>query len=275
MDFVLSNSPARIVGMTRPVAWAVLHAGYALLEETSHFEDGQWFMRLQNPDAEIPKNPFVYGHTGTVAATYAGNCPGAESGCGWRVAWDPLSFDAVQWSQTYGDAMWNHKGIQFMTLGQALAVWPEEGWHMRPCGEDSGPKAFKGFYARRDRLRDAWHFSTSGKEKDPCLRVAVSAPRLPAQEYRLAFMQGECVDASLYLTDGRLTLSRGAPAHVLEFATSVARNQPLPSTHCAVDVGVDASGAMGIIEFNSLHASGLYAMDRAVFVAGIARTWTP
>ena len=66
-----------------------------------------------------------------------------------------------------------------------------------------------------------------------------------------------------------------SPAPVLEFATSVARNQPLPSTHCAVDVGGDAAGAMGIIEFNSLHSFGLYAMDRAVLIAGIARTWTP
>lgn len=275
MDFVLSNAPARIVGMTRSVAWAILHANHALLEETSHFDNGQWHMRLQNSDADIPKDPFVYGHTGTVAATYAGNCPQAENGPKWRVAWDPRAFDAVQWSQDYGDAMWNHATVQFMTLHEALAAWPESGWHMRPCGEDSGPKAFKGFFAKKDDLRAAWLHSTGGKDKDPSMRVAVSGPRLPHQEYRLAFMRGECVDGSLYLTDGRLTLSRGAPAQVLEFATSVARNHPLPSTHCAVDVGVDASGAMGIIEFNSLHSSGLYAIDRSVLVAGIARTWAP
>lgn len=144
---------------------------------------------------------------------------------------------------------------------------------MRPCGADSGPKAFKGFFATNDTLGDAWFHSTGGKDKNLDMRVAVSAPRLPVEEYRLAFMRGECIDASLYLINGSLSLSRGAPADVLEFATWVARNQPLPSTHCAVDVGVDASGAMGIIEFNSLHSSGLYAMDRSVVVEGIARTW--
>ena len=259
--------------MTRPMAWAIVDAGHALLEETSHFDQGQWFMQLQNPEAELPRDPFIYGHTGTVAATHAGNCPRASNGPAWHVAWDPQSFDAVHWSNTYGDAMWNHNSVRFMMLGEALSAWPDEGWHMRPCGEDSGPKAFKGFFATKDGLPQAWTHSTSGKEKEPSMRVAVSGPRLPHQEYRLAFMRGECIDASLYLTDGRLTLSRGAPARVLEFASSVARNRPLPSTHCAVDVGVDSSGAMGIIEFNSLHSSGLYAIDRAVLVAGIARTW--
>lgn len=99
MDFVISNAPARIIGMTRSVAWAVVHAGYTILEETSHFEDGQWFMRLQNPDADIPNDPFIYGHTGTVAATFAGNCPQAKNGPRWHVAWDPQAFDAAQWRQ--------------------------------------------------------------------------------------------------------------------------------------------------------------------------------
>ena len=143
----------------------------------TRFEDGAWRMELQNPALEVPKNPFVYGHTGTVGAIAGGNAPD-----GWRVAWDPLSFDALHWSTTYGDA-------------------------------------------------------------------------------------------SLYLVDGRLTLSRGAPAHVLDYATCVARNHPLPYTHCAVDVGVDTQGDMGIIEFNSLHSSGLYAMDRTAIVRGIAQTW--
>ena len=40
-----------------------------------------------------------------------------------------------------------------------------------------------------------------------------------------------------------------------------------------MDVGVDADGSLGIIEFNSLHSSGLYAMDRTQVVRGIARTW--
>ena len=134
-------------------------------------------MELQNPALEVPQDPFVYCHTGTVAAVTEGHAPK-----GWRVSWDPLSFDAQHWSTTY-------------------------------------------------------------------------------------------VEASLYLVDGHLVVQRGAPAHVLDYATSVARNHPLPSTHCAVDVGVDHQGNTGIIEFNSLHSSGLYAMDRTAIVRGIAQTW--
>ena len=268
MDFVFSNSPQRTATMTRSMVWAALDEGHIIFEESSHFEDGSWRMTLQNPELTIPANPFVYGHTGTVAAVAGGAAP-----AGWHVAWDPQSFDALHWSQVYGDAMWNHASVQFMALEEALARWPDQGWHMRPCGADSGPKAFKGFFSDRGGLDKAWSESRQCRERAGTMRVAVSAARLPREEYRLAFMQGECVDASLYLTDGRLTLSRGAPAHVLDYATSVARNHPLPSTHCAVDVGVDADGSLGIIEFNSLHSSGLYTMDRTQVVRGITRTW--
>ncbi len=268
MDFVFSNAPSRIVAMTRPMAWAALDEGHAIFEERTRFEDGAWRMELQNPALEVPQDPFVYGHTGTVAAVTEGHAPK-----GWRVAWDPLSFDAQHWSTTYGDAMWNHASVRFMTLDEALTQWPEEGWHMRPCGADSGPKAFKGFFSTRAGLDAAWATSRQGRGRNGLTRVAVSSARLPHEEYRLVFMRGVCVEASLYLVDGHLVVQRGAPAHVLDYATSVARNHPLPSTHCAVDVGVDHQGNTGIIEFNSLHSSGLYAMDRTAIVRGIAQTW--
>ena len=82
MDFVFSNAPSRIVAMTRPMAWATLDEGHAIFEERTQFEDGAWRMELQNPALEVPKNPFVYGHTGTVEAIAGGNAPD-----GWRVAW--------------------------------------------------------------------------------------------------------------------------------------------------------------------------------------------
>ena len=143
MDFVFSNSPQRTATMTRSMVWAALDEGHIIFEESSHFEDGSWRMTLQNPELTIPANPFVYGHTGTVAAVAGGAAP-----AGWHVAWDPQSFDALHWSQVYGDAMWNHASVQFMALEEALARWPDQGWHMRPCGADSGPKAFKGFFQR-------------------------------------------------------------------------------------------------------------------------------
>ncbi len=224
-------------------------------------------MELQNPALEVPKNPFVYGHTGTVEAIAGGHAPD-----GWRAAWNPLSFDALHWSTTYGDAMWNHASVRFMTLDEALAQWPEEGWHMRPCGADSGPKAFKGFFSTRAELNEAWATSRQGRGRNEHTRVAVSSARLPHEEYRLVFMQGVCVDASLYLVDGRLTLSRGAPAHVIDYATA----SPV-IIRCPVRIArwmwAWTPRDMGIIEFNSLHSSGLYAMDRTAIVRGIARTW--
>lgn len=254
--------------MTRPMAWAAIDAGHTVAEESSAFADGAWSTRLQNPELDVPGNPFVYGHTGLVGAVAAERCPP-----GWHVAWDAQSFDTMEWSRRYEDLMWNHASGRFMALHEALEQWPQAGWHMRPCGADSGPKAFKAFFATKDGLREAWAKSTSGFEKNPNMMVAVSAARLPAYEYRLAFMRDEYVAGSLYLTDGRLTLSPIIPAPVLEFASRVAHSHSLPSTHCVVDVGVDAQGAMGIIEFNSLHSSGLYAMSRPEVIAGIARTW--
>lgn len=202
MDFVFSNAPSRIVAMTRPMEWAALDEGH---------EDGAWRMELQNPALEVPQDLFVYGHTGTVAAVTEGHAPK-----GWRLAWDPLSFDAQHWSTTYGDAMWNHASVRFMTLDEALTQWPEEGWHMRPCGADSGPKAFKGFFSTRAGLDAAWATSRQGRGRNGLTRVAVSSARLPHEEYRLVFMRGVCVEASLYLVDGHLVVQRGAPAHVLD-----------------------------------------------------------
>lgn len=270
MHFVFSNSPTKIIAMTRPMAWAALNAGYDIAEECSSFDEHGWSVRLQNPEMDIPTNPFAYGHTGLVAAISAGRCP---QGAGWHVAWNAQDFDTMEWSRRYGDLMWNHASVRFMTLQEALEAWPTEGWHMRPSGVDSGPKAFKAFFADKAGFAAAWAKSTSGFEKNQSMRVAVSQARLPAYEYRLVFMRDEYVAGSLYLTDGRLTLSPIVPAPVHEFASRVARSHSLPSTHCVVDVGVGACGAMGIIEFNSLHSSGLYACDRERIVEGIARTW--
>ncbi len=72
--------------MTRPMAWAALDEGHAIFEERTRFEDGAWRMELQNPALEMPKDPFVYGHTGTVEAIAGGMPRMAGGGLGtlWR-----------------------------------------------------------------------------------------------------------------------------------------------------------------------------------------------
>lgn len=268
MQFVFSNAPARIAHMTRAVAWAALDAGHDIFEERTQFEKGHWQIELQNSAAEIPLNPFLYGHTGAVAAVANGFAPPS-----WHVAWDHVSFDAEQWSSIYGDRMWNNHA-QFLSLGDALERWPEAGWHMRPCGADSGPKAFKGFFSNRRSLASAWAQNCQGATKNKDMRVAVSSPRPPFQEYRLAFMQRTCIDASLYLNNGIVTQQRGAPSNVWNYAMDVAMHYPLPSTHCVMDIALSLDGQMGIVEFNSLHSAGLYAMDKSRIVHAIAHTWT-
>ena len=66
------------------MAWAALDEGHAIFEERTRFEDGAWRMELQNPALEVPKNPFVYGHTGTVEAIAGGNAPDGRMAGGWR-----------------------------------------------------------------------------------------------------------------------------------------------------------------------------------------------
>lgn len=266
MDFVFSNSPHRTAVMTRAFAWAALDRGHQVFEERTVYDGSQWHIEMQNPEQLPPKNPFLYGHTGVCAAVHAKNCPE-----GWTVAWDPFSFDAGYWQEQYGDLMWNQVAI--LQLQEALDSWPEEGQHLRPCGADSGPKAFKAFFCDKASLPTTWPTILEHRVYRPVMRVAVSKARLPDAEYRLVFIHQEFVDGSLYLERGKLHLQHGAPTSVVAFAKDIAASHRLPSSHCVMDIGVDSQG-MGIIEFNSLHSSGLYEVNRQRVVDAIAASWT-
>jgi hypothetical protein len=268
MDFAFTTAPERVAAsMCRPMAWEAMRQGHKVHGLTFRQTPQGFAVFAENPGEPLPEDPFLYGHTGLVLAAAQGAVPG------WRVDWDPARYDRELWIELLGDSMWNAKA-RITTLGEAMASWTSGTMHLCPSGADSGPKAFKGFCCDREQaefeLARAAK-STDTRRPDPAMRVALSPPDAPKEEYRCVFVHRELVACGRYLLDGSLAETRGAPPEIEDFARSIG-SRWLPDDYCVVDVGV-RHGKIGVVELNGLHASGLYSISREPIVAAIAASW--
>lgn len=267
MDFVFTTTPERVAAsMCKPMAWAALDAGHRVVPVHIRRENGRAIAQAEDATQELPANPFAYGHTGLVEAIASGAMEG------WRVDWQAKSFDRELWIQELGDLMWNHRA-RILPLSEALREWKSGHMHLCPSGADSGPKAFTGLRCDRADLGFELAKASRGNSLNPAMRVALSESRLPEREWRCVFVQGEWVAAGQYMDQGRVQCARGAPERVDAFAREVARRW-LPGEYCVMDVAQGEHG-LGVVEFNSLHSSGLYELDRSRVVASIAEAWAP
>jgi hypothetical protein len=266
MDFAFTTAPERVnASMCRPLAWQAQRLGHGVHALRLRFESGLWSASMEDPEAEFPADPFVYGHTGAVLAVSQGAVPG------WSTLWDPLQYDRELWIEKLGAGMWNPRA-KILPLEQALAQWSRGRMHLCPSGADSGPKAFKGFCCDREDLNFELGRAAKGVRLDPRMRVALSEPNEPDQEWRCALIDGRLVASGRYMLQGRLAETRGAPPEVEAFAREVAAAW-LPGSCCVVDVGQGADGRLGVVEFNDAHASGFYALDREAIVRALAEFW--
>lgn len=266
MDFIFTTTPERVAAsMCRPMAWAALDRGHGVHAVRTWRESGIWRTQMETPEAMPPADPFAYGHTGLVEAIAEGAMPG------WRLDWIRENFDRELWIQKLGRQMWNHKA-RVMPLGEALSEWTSGRMHLCPAGADSGPKAFKGicvdFAERGFELGRA----SKGRALDRDMRVALSEPDQPWSEYRCVFAGGVYAAAGRYMDAKALSEEPEAPERVVCFAKEIA-SQWLPGRHCVVDVGVGEDGRLGVVEFNSLHSSGLYSIKRDLVIQAVAEAW--
>lgn len=265
MDFALSTTPPRISqSLCHPMAWEALRLGHQVHPTHVHFENGQYHLLPENSQDELPKAPFVYGHSGLVVAVKQGAMPG------WQVDWNPDLYDRGYWIRNHAELMWNDQA-QIITLQDALKQWKQGLMHLCPSGADSGPKAFKAVCADRKDLTVLLANAAQGRALDPQMLVSLSHPNLPDSEYRCVFVGGELITAGRYLTRGVIDESRDAPEEVLAFAREAAQSF-LPGEYCVMDVGVKGA-RMKIIEFNALHSSGLYQISREKVIHALDEHW--
>jgi hypothetical protein len=103
--------------------------------------------------------------------------------------------------------------------------------------------------------------------------VVLSPPRRPYREWRCVIVGGEVVAAGCYMEEGNVRPSEiSAPPSVWRWAAEVAEVW-LPDETCVMDLAEDASGKLRVLEFNCIHASGFYGLDRGVIARAIALTW--
>lgn len=267
MDFVFTTAPRRVAAsMCNPFAWEALRLGHRASPVAVRRGPAGLEAMMETPGEEPPADPFVYGHTGLVEAVLQGGSPG------WRVDWRPEHYDRELWIERKGELMWNPKA-RILTLSEAQEQWRSGSMHLCPSGADSGPKAFKGFFCDRSDLAFELGRAARGNRLDPNMRVALSSLNLPEREYRCALIHGEIIAAGQYLREGALEETDSMPEEALAFAREAARGW-LPGDFCVMDVAVKGP-RMGVLEFNGLHASGLYSLRRELIIEAIAHAWPP
>ena len=264
MDFVFTTANSSS-SMCNPFAWTAKTLGHNITALQVKNVEGHINVYTEDPGQALPVNPFAYGHTGLVEAISKGVVDG------WRVDWVPQVYDRELWLNQLGDLMWN-KYAKILSLADALSVWKSGRMHLCPSGADSGPKAFKGLLCERGDLDFLLPRAAKGRVLDPSIRVALSELNLPDKEWRCVFIGGEWVAAGLYLDRGVLRCERGAPNHIESFAKEVAKVW-VPGDFCVMDIAQSVEGDLGVVEFNSLHSSGLYDLDRSKVVCAINNGW--
>lgn len=248
-----------VAAMTGKLAWALNLSGRTLYD---------FSLVPGEPLPELPCAPdephFFYGSTGLLqrlraTPEWAGSVYG-----------DKASLDQRYWYEHRARDMLNPT-FELQTLQQLREGAHGKTFFVRPVVDQ---KAFAGqvvvngdlaglYLGRKGEIR---------QHKDDLL-VAVS-PVLPAisAEYRLV-VKDHCVRlGSQYRKDGRLDIRPEVPAEVLEQAQALAAGW-MPADFIVMDVAVMPDGEMRIIEFNSVHSSGLYAIAGAEFAALVEEAW--
>lgn len=106
-------------------------------------------------------------------------------------------------------------------------------------------------------------------------KVFVAEVNMPMIEYRLFIVGDEVVTSSKYRENGIVITEHDSPQNVkdiaLEFYKRVGMRIP-----CVIDVAVSEND-IGVIEVNSIHNSGFYAIDKEKLIRALAKefieTW--
>ena len=205
----------------------------------------------------VPQDPhFCYGSTGLLKRLQR------------EPAWAPglfndeLALDQRHWRAHLNEALLNPR-FEVMPFAQLRHAGPPPPFFVRPV-EDQ--KAFAGQVLATADLAPLYR-ARKGQWRPIAddLLVAVS-PVVPAiaAEYRCVVLNGEVRLISRYRLNGELSLSAAIPTDVWATCQAWAEGW-LPASFIVMDIALLASGESRIIEFNSVHTSGLYAIAGEAF----------
>ena len=243
-------------GITSRMAFALRNSGRAL---------HGFSLVPGEPLPELPLSPadphFFYGSTG-MAQRLLGEPEWAHG-----VFLHNDSLDQRAWLANRGKDMLNPT-CEVMTLAKLEANTPAAPFFVRPV---LVAKAFAGQVVRGRDLSGLYRARRGiMKELEPDLLVAVSPLQDIEAEYRFVVYRHQVVTGSRYRLDGKLSLSAEIPAEVLVGASALAAGW-MPHEFIVMDVARVAGGKLCLIEFNSVHSSGLYDIPLSEYIEAVER----
>lgn len=244
---------------TAALAWALQRTGRRIYDFS--LMPGQ---SLPNPPGSPDEPHFFYGST-EMAKRVRKDAQWARgmadtAGC----------FDQRLWASKRGRDMLNQE-VELTTFGALRSRRGAGSYFVRPVQD---LKAFPGQVVVDNDLEPlARSRGTQGLKRHPDdLLVAVS-PALEGirAEYRTVVLNHQVRLASRYRAEGTVSPQAGMPPAVLEAAQNLARGW-MPADLVVMDVAEVKGGQARIVEFNSVHTSGLYAIDAEAF-AQLVEAW--
>jgi len=251
MLWLLQNN--YVEGMTGKLAWALRRTSRPMHDFSVVPGEGLPAFPIE------PKEPhFFYGSTGMLQQLSA-------TQWGSYLFGDALALDQRHWQANMGQRLLNATA-EFMDLDAVksrVQKYPKDSFFVRPV---TAQKAFAGHVVHNGDL-SAIFKGRNGQAKlqSGSLLLAVS-PVVSnlAGEYRFVVHNGEIRLGSRYRENGNLAVSPTVPRDIWTAAQALVKAW-MPATFIVVDVAVLTNGELRVIEFNSVHSSGLYDIDCECF----------
>jgi hypothetical protein len=158
--------------------------------------------------------------------------------------------------------------VELLTLGQLQAQPFCRPYFVRPVLEQ---KAFAGQVIASADLAPLFrgrHGIVHAHDESLLVAVSPVVDNIVA-EYRFVVLGGKVRLGSRYRLDGTLSVSAKVPAEVWAQADQLAQGW-LPAPFVVMDVALLADGRALLVEFNSVHSSGLYAIPGEAFAEVVA-----
>ena len=129
-------------------------------------------------------------------------------------------------------------------------------------------KIFPGKVAYKEDFREA----IAASRYDPTTLVVISSPKEIGREWRLVVAEDQVVASSQYRDYGAISLSRGCPDDVLQFAEGMLQQvRWRPDNVFVMDI-CEANDHLRLLELNSFSCSGLYRCDLPEVIRAVSVT---
>lgn len=166
--------------------------------------------------------------------------------------------------------MWSPRAYGRMTINEAIhLIEPNENKvFSRPAIDD---KLFAGQVSTQSSLVDQLKCMVGADPSYGDHELFIGGVRYPSHEYRIFMSPTGPITSSLYRVNGKVVTKEGAPENVLKLARKFySQNYEYMPALCVIDIATDEfDDNPGVIELNSIHNSGFYAINKRALVKGI------